>query len=90
MEWQRRIGFCWDRQWLVVNYKGIQRVEPKLALVEVQLPNEAFLENWEPTKSFYLVLKAPGMDVLKVSLSKPQEIADGVSVWEWSGAALDN
>ncbi|KAM5577714.1 hypothetical protein ABKV19_008185 [Rosa sericea] len=85
--------FCWDRQWLVANYKGrayIQRVEPKLALVEVQLPNEAFLENWEPTKSFYLVLKAPGMDVLKVSLSKPQEIADGVSVWEWSGAALDN
>ncbi|PRQ30135.1 putative molybdenum cofactor sulfurtransferase [Rosa chinensis] len=85
-------GFRWDRQWLVVNYKGrayTQRVEPKLALVEVQLPNEAFLENWEPTKSSYLVLKATGMDVLKVSLSTPQEIADGVSVWEWSGAALD-
>ncbi|XP_062005989.1 uncharacterized protein LOC133723185 [Rosa rugosa] len=29
------------------------------------------------------------MDVLKVSLTTPQEIADGVSVWEWSGAALD-
>ncbi|XP_062012246.1 uncharacterized protein LOC133728827 [Rosa rugosa] len=85
-------GFRWDRQWLVVNYKGrayTQRVEPKLALVEVQLPNEAFSENWEPTESSYLVLKAPGMDVLKVSLSTPQEIADGVSVWEWSGAALD-
>ncbi|XP_062012245.1 uncharacterized protein LOC133728826 isoform X2 [Rosa rugosa] len=85
-------GFRWDRQWLVVNYKGrayTQRVEPKLALVEVQLPNEAFLENWEPTESSYLVLKAPGMDLLKISLSTPQEIADGVSVWEWSGAALD-
>ena len=35
------------------------------------------------------VLKAPGMDVLKVSLSTPQEIAHGVSVWEWSGSALD-
>ena len=29
------------------------------------------------------------MDVLKISMSPPQEIADGVSVWEWSGAALD-
>lgn len=35
------------------------------------------------------VLKAPGMNVLKVALSKPREIADGVSVWEWSGSALD-
>jgi hypothetical protein len=50
-------GFRWDRQWLVVNYKGrayTQRVEPKLALVEVQLPNEAFLERWVPSKSSYL------------------------------------
>ncbi|KAG5516126.1 hypothetical protein RHGRI_036990 [Rhododendron griersonianum] len=29
------------------------------------------------------------MDVLKVPLSKPCEIADGVSVWEWSGSAFD-
>ena len=50
-------GFRWDRQWLVVNSKGrayTQRVEPKLALVEVELPNEAFVEGWEPTKSSYL------------------------------------
>ncbi|KAL6201725.1 hypothetical protein ACLB2K_025437 [Fragaria x ananassa] len=40
-------------------------------------------------KDLNLVLQAPGMDVLKVSLSTPKEIADGVSVWEWSGAALD-
>ncbi|KAA8544705.1 hypothetical protein F0562_019448 [Nyssa sinensis] len=85
-------GFRWDRQWLVVNSKGrayTQRVEPKLALVEVELPNEAFSVGWEPTKSSYLVIKAPGMNVLKVSLSKPCEITDGVSVWEWSGSAFD-
>ena len=29
------------------------------------------------------------MDILKVSMSTPQEIADGVSIWEWSGSALD-
>ncbi|KAE9461539.1 hypothetical protein C3L33_06560, partial [Rhododendron williamsianum] len=34
-------------------------------------------------------IRAPGMDVLKVPLSKPCEIADGVSVWEWSGSAFD-
>lgn len=29
------------------------------------------------------------MNVLKVSLSKPRQTTDGVSVWEWSGSALD-
>ncbi|XP_021901683.1 mitochondrial amidoxime-reducing component 1-like isoform X2 [Carica papaya] len=85
-------GFRWDRNWLIVNYKGrayTQRVEPKLALIEVELPKDAFLEDWEPTDNSYMVIKAPGMEGLKVSLSKPQEIADGVSVWEWSGSALD-
>ena len=50
-------GFRWDRQWLVINEKRrayTQRVEPKLACVEVQLPNEAFLEGWEPTSSSYM------------------------------------
>ncbi|KAF5472238.1 hypothetical protein F2P56_008974 [Juglans regia] len=85
-------GFRWDRQWVVVNAKGracTQRVEPRLALVVVELPSEAFIEGWEPTQSSYMVLKAPGMNVLKVSLRKPHETADGVSVWEWSGSALD-
>ncbi|KAM7500406.1 hypothetical protein LguiA_024820 [Lonicera macranthoides] len=85
-------GFRWDRQWLVVNSKGrayTQRVEPKLALVEVELPTEAFSEGWKPTNSSYLVIKAPGMDELKVLLSKKHEIADNISVWEWSGSALD-
>lgn len=46
-------GFRWDRQWLVVNSKGracTQRTEPKLALVEVELPKEAFSEGWEPNQ----------------------------------------
>ncbi|CAH8273012.1 unnamed protein product [Arabidopsis lyrata] len=34
-------------------------------------------------------VRAPGMDALKVSLAKPDKIAHGVSVWEWSGSALD-
>ena len=49
---RRRAGFRWDRQWLVVNAKGracTQRVEPKMALVQVQLPPEAFHEDWQPT-----------------------------------------
>ncbi|KAK4800750.1 hypothetical protein SAY86_021237 [Trapa natans] len=86
------LGFRWDRQWLVVNSKGrayTQRVQPKLALVVVELPMEAFSEDWEPSASSYLVIKGPGMSQLKVPLSKPGQVADGVSVWEWCGSALD-
>ncbi|KAL4318324.1 hypothetical protein GQ457_18G003930 [Hibiscus cannabinus] len=85
-------GFRWDRQWLIVNQKGrayTQRVEPKLALIQVDLPIEAFSPGWEPTMDSYMVIKAPGMDPLKVPLRKPSGVADGVSVWEWSGSALD-
>ncbi|PKI69220.1 hypothetical protein CRG98_010357 [Punica granatum] len=85
-------GLRWDRQWLVVNSKGrayTQRVEPKLALVVPELPNDAFLEDWVPSANSYLVLKAPGMSPLKVSLSQPGQITEGISVWEWSGSALD-
>ncbi|KAH9795438.1 MOSC domain-containing protein [Citrus sinensis] len=85
-------GFRWDRQWMVINNKGrayTQRNEPKLALVQIELPNEAFLEGWEPTGSSYMVIRAPGMQALKIPMSKPCDIADGVSVWEWSGSALD-
>lgn len=42
---------------MVVNSKGralTQRVEPKLALVEVELPTDAFNEDWEPTDNSYL------------------------------------
>ncbi|PHT56211.1 hypothetical protein CQW23_04697 [Capsicum baccatum] len=85
-------GFRWDRQWLVVNSKGrayTQRVEPKLALVEVALPTEAFSEGWEPNNDSYLVIKASDMAPLKIPLANPSEVTDGVSVWEWSGSALD-
>lgn len=29
------------------------------------------------------------MDELKISLSKPHSVTDGVSIWGWSGSALD-
>ncbi|KAJ4981091.1 hypothetical protein NE237_031928 [Protea cynaroides] len=85
-------GFRWDRQWLVINSKGrayTQRIEPKLALVEVQLPKAAFTEDWEPTNTSYLVLRAPGMNELKVSMKSTGKVIDDVSMWEWSGSALD-
>ncbi|KAK9093606.1 hypothetical protein Syun_028517 [Stephania yunnanensis] len=85
-------GLKWDRQWLVVNSKGrayTQRVEPKLALVQVELPNEAFEEDWVPGQTSYMVIRGPGMEALKVSLSKPCKVVDGISCWEWSGSALD-
>ncbi|GAB4857975.1 hypothetical protein Ancab_015879 [Ancistrocladus abbreviatus] len=85
-------GFRWDRQWLIVNSNGrmyTQRVEPKLALIEVELPLEAFCVGWEPSKNSYLVIRAPGMNVLKIPLSSPCDKVDGVSVWSWTGSALD-
>lgn len=42
---------------MVVNEKGrgvTQRVEPKLAFVQVELPNEAFLEDWEPSQDSFM------------------------------------
>lgn len=36
------------------------------------------------------VVKAPGMQALRVCLSKQgQDLADAVTVWEWTGSALD-
>ncbi|GKC12749.1 mitochondrial amidoxime reducing component 2-like protein [Tanacetum coccineum] len=85
-------GFVWDRHWVVVNSRGrgcTQRVEPKLALIQVELPREAFSLGWVPTKTSYMVVRAPGMVELKVSMTKPSLSSDGVSVWEWTGSALD-
>jgi len=50
-------GLRWDRQWVVVNSQGracTQRVDPKLALVEVQLPPDALLEDFQPTNNSYM------------------------------------
>ncbi|KAI5446252.1 hypothetical protein KIW84_014191, partial [Lathyrus oleraceus] len=86
-------GFRWDRQWVVVNSKGrarSQRVEPKLALVEVELPPQAFLQHWKPTTHSFMVVKAPGMEPLKVCLNKQQyEVVDDIGLWEWTGPAWD-
>ncbi|KAF8700726.1 hypothetical protein HU200_034079 [Digitaria exilis] len=85
-------GFRWDRQWVVVNAKGrayTQRVEPTLALVQVELPPEAFTEDWEPTADDHMVITAPGMDPLKMPLATEHATVDDVSVWEWSGSAYD-
>lgn len=86
-------GFRWDRQWLVVNSKCracTQRTDQKLALVEVSLPMEAFSEEWESTTDSFLTVKAPGMDPLQVPLlQKNHEKLEKVSMWEWSGSALD-
>jgi len=65
------IGLRWDRQWVVVNSKGracTQRVEPKLALVEIELPPEAFDEHWEPTTDSF-------MGILYFSYAPPKNIS---------------
>ncbi|XP_047962745.1 mitochondrial amidoxime reducing component 2-like [Salvia hispanica] len=85
-------GLRWDRLWMVVNARGrmyTQRVEPKLALIRVELPIEAFTQGWEPDRASFLVIKAEGMSTLKIPMVQPSAVADGVSVWAWSGSALD-
>ena len=42
---------------MIVNANGrmyTQRVVPKLALIEVELPNEAFSEGFEPSSNSYM------------------------------------
>eukprot|EP00252_Welwitschia_mirabilis_P022552 TRINITY_DN612_c0_g1_i6.p1 TRINITY_DN612_c0_g1~~TRINITY_DN612_c0_g1_i6.p1 ORF type:complete len:561 (-),score=86.23 TRINITY_DN612_c0_g1_i6:842-2524(-) len=86
-------GFKWDRQWVIVNSKNrayTQRMEPKLALIEVSLPTGAFMENWKPNADSFLSVKAPGKSPLKVPLlQKSGRKLNDVSMWEWSGSAFD-
>ncbi|GER32841.1 molybdenum cofactor sulfurase family protein [Striga asiatica] len=85
-------GFRWDRLWMVVNSNGrmyTQRVMPKLALVQVHLPPEAFSPGWKPNKTSFLEIRAPGMNVVKVPLVEPRAMANGISVWNWNGSAFD-
>ncbi|CAL5031918.1 unnamed protein product [Urochloa decumbens] len=73
----------------VVNSQGrgrTQRVEPKLALIQVELP---FAEDWQPTPDDHMVIRAPGMDPLKIPLASECATIYDVSVWEWSGSAYD-
>ncbi|KAF6135176.1 hypothetical protein GIB67_035247 [Kingdonia uniflora] len=74
-------GFRWDRQWLVVNSKGrayTQRVEPKLALVEVELPIAAYDEGWEPTVNSYLESAIGPPDFEAVQEVHPES---SISLW---------
>ncbi|CAN6198922.1 unnamed protein product [Urochloa humidicola] len=89
-------GFRWDRQWMVVNTKGravTQRVEPTLALVEINMPPEAFAaEDWQPASHSHMVIRAPGKDPLKIPLAADAALRttfDVVGVWDWSGSAYD-
>lgn len=89
-------GFKWDRAWMVVNSKGrmlTQRVEPRLALVEVHLPEEALNGQWGPSlpPDSALSLRAPGMEPLQVPLTcvTPESKVENASVWDWKGSALD-
>ncbi|PWA34101.1 amidoxime reducing component [Artemisia annua] len=85
----------WISHWVVVNSKGrgcSQRVEPKLGLIQVELPLRllSLLELLLPSFDLFLtVVHAPGMTELKLSLSKPSLLSDGVLVSEWSASAFD-
>ena len=35
------------------------------------------------------MVRAPGMSLLKIPLTTPSWVAEGVSMWEWSGSAFD-
>lgn len=77
---------------MLVNSKGrayTQRVEPRLALVEVEMPPEAFAEDWQPAPDDHMVIRAPGMKPLKIPFAAELATVDDVSVWEWSGSAYD-
>lgn len=88
-------GFKWDRTWVIVNSKGrmlTQRIEPRLALVEVHLSNEALNGQWDslPLDSA-LSVHAPGMEILQVPLAgvASKSRFEHASVWEWTGSVLD-
>lgn len=77
---------------MLVNSNGrarTQRVDPRLALVQVEMPPEAFVEDWDPTPEDHMVIKAPGMDPLRIPLVAELPTTYDVSVWEWSGSAYD-
>lgn len=77
---------------MVVNSQGrmlTQRVEPRLALVEVSLPLDV-LNGGPLSADSALDVRAPGMELLQIPLitSKARRL-ENASVWEWAGSALD-
>lgn len=72
-------GLAFDREWMVVDGQGrflTQRELPRMALIQPQLEAQA------------LVLRAPGMPALQVSLSQPGVLIQ-VQVWQDTLAACD-
>ncbi|XP_058723423.1 molybdenum cofactor sulfurase-like isoform X1 [Vicia villosa] len=85
-------GFPWDRQWVVVNSKGrarTQRVEPKLALVEVELPPEVFLEHWKPTTDSVMASEVRNVDPPYVEGQQRIFFSDGYPFLLASQESLD-
>lgn len=91
-------GFAFDRQWVVVREADgkfiTQRQEPRLALVDVQLPQEALDAepgNAVPSGLTMRVSTAGNPDVLEVPLDPPADSAQHkeCTVWEWHGPAID-
>lgn len=92
-------GLPYDRQWMVVREATgkfvTQRQIPKLCKVSVSLPPEALLcQSWgELQPGAAMVLSAPGMPQLQVPLTDPSASTANntrsVTVWEWSGTAVD-
>ncbi|KAH7301033.1 hypothetical protein KP509_23G008900 [Ceratopteris richardii] len=80
---------------MIINSRGkaiTQRNEPRLALVDVELPREVLTERsccLPPDAA--LSLSAPGMEILRVPLSSvvQRSKVPEASVWEWTGSALD-
>eukprot|EP00775_Hariotina_reticulata_P009814 gene9814-9972_t len=93
-------GLPYDRHWMVVRADDgkfiTQRQIPKLCLVSTDLPPEALLgADWGKLQpGAALVLSAPGMPQLQVPLADPSgavqpEQLKTVTVWEWTGTAVD-
>lgn len=57
---------------MLINSKGrayTQRVEPKLALIEVEMPPEAFAEDWQPTPDDHMGIFGLPLISLIISVS---------------------
>ena len=72
-------GFEWDRQWMIVNARGVfltQRTHPQLARIVPQLTADA------------LVLRAPGLSTLTVPLAS-EGARTAVRIWDDGCVGID-
>ncbi|GAB4813363.1 hypothetical protein N2152v2_000409 [Parachlorella kessleri] len=89
-------GLRFDRNWVITDLSGkmfTQREKPQLALVETEVtPPEALSKAAPVLAGAELVLRAPGMDELRVPLQATaglQPTLVPVTVWDWSGQGAD-